>query len=201
MMGALTGELAAVTVEGGNASESDQSVAVEMFDFTEVGQQSPCGDFADALDRLDDFGSGLESGFGADKFIDGFVEGADFLFEDFDHALDGAQDELLAILKAVFLAGELLDEVSSAVKESGEFDGGFGGGFHGAQGFALGEGEDHLGVDGVGLRAHAFAAGEVTDSGRVDHREGNRLFVKEFAQAALRSRRRPQRRPEGSGRF
>ena len=39
MMGALTGELAAVTVEGGNASESDQSVAVEMFDFTEVGQQ------------------------------------------------------------------------------------------------------------------------------------------------------------------
>jgi hypothetical protein len=104
----------------------------------------------------------LESRLGAHEFIDGFVEGADFSFEDFDHALDGAKDELFAVLEAVFLTGELLDEVPPTIEKGGKFGAGFGGGFHGAQGFAFGEGEDHLSVDGIGLGAHAFAAGEVT---------------------------------------
>ena len=182
---ALAGELAAVAVEGGDTRKSDQAVAVEMFDFTEIGQEGPCGDFAYALDGLNDFGTRFEFGLRADKFIDGFVDGADFLFEDFDHALDRTEDELLAVLNAVFLTGELLDEVSPAVEEGSQLGAVFGGSFHRAQGFAFGKGENHLGVDGVCLRAHAFAAGEVTDSGRVNHRQRNLLFVKEFAKAAL----------------
>ena len=51
---ALAGELAAVAVEGGNAGQGDEAVAVEMFDFREIGQKGPSGDFAHALDGLDE---------------------------------------------------------------------------------------------------------------------------------------------------
>ena len=61
----------------------------------------------------------MECGFRADKFINGLVEGADFFFKDFDHALDGAKDELFAVLEAVFLSGELLDEVPPTIEKGG----------------------------------------------------------------------------------
>jgi hypothetical protein len=54
MMERLPGELAAIAVEGGNASQGDEAVAVEMLDFRQIGQKSPCGDFAHALDGLDE---------------------------------------------------------------------------------------------------------------------------------------------------
>ena len=74
----------------------------------------------------------MEFWLGAHEFINGLIEGADFFFEDFDHALDGAKDELFAVLEAVFLAGELLDEVPPTIEKGGEFGAGFGGSFHGA---------------------------------------------------------------------
>ena len=52
--GALAGELAAVAVEGGNAGQGDEAVAVEMLDFREIGQKGPSSDFAHALDGLDE---------------------------------------------------------------------------------------------------------------------------------------------------
>ncbi len=42
--GALAGELAAVAVEGGKAGQGDEAVAVEMFDFREIGQKGQSGD-------------------------------------------------------------------------------------------------------------------------------------------------------------
>ena len=41
---------AAVAIERGYASESNELVAAEVGDLAEMGEEGPCGDFADAAD-------------------------------------------------------------------------------------------------------------------------------------------------------
>ena len=98
-------------------------------------------------------------------------------------------DETLTILEAVLLAGQLLDEVAAAVEKGCEFDASLRGSLHRAQGFAPGEGQDHLAVNRIGLGANALTAGVVSNPRWIDHRQGHPGFVQRLQEASLVSPR------------
>lgn len=150
-----------------------------------MSQKRPCRHRTNSLDRFDDFCAGLEIGIRINKLLDFFFNGGKFLFQDPDHSLDGSMDEGLAVLQAVFRPGHLLGKMVVAVGQSGQLEAGGGGCCHRLELLTFGLGEDHLGINGIGLGADTFTAGEVTHTSRVDHCQGNAGLAKGFEHGPL----------------
>lgn len=183
--GAFGARLTAIAIERGDAGEGDNLVALEGFHFGKIAKKSPGGDFADALNRLDDVESSFELRVCADQLVDGFFNGRDLRFQNAYHALDGSQDGGFAVLEAVLLASKLIDEVSTPIEERRELKDDLWHRRHGLERFAPGEGQDHPAVDGIGFGLHSLAAGKIANPGRIDHGQWDFGLVQSSHQIAL----------------
>ena len=63
-------DLGAPADDGALAGQGDEAFAVELFDFREIGQKGPSGDFAHALVGLDELFAVLEAVFLTGELLD-----------------------------------------------------------------------------------------------------------------------------------
>ncbi len=160
------GVFAAVVVEGGQADEGSDRLAVFLPQLRKVGDEGAGHLGADAGDGLQDLVAGFEGLRGIDDLVHAVFEFLDLVFEEVDVLLDVFENLLGAVgcgMVVVFLDGEHADELGAAVVEFAEF-----GQFGRRQrpndgGDDLGEVGDDGGIDRVGLGELAEGFGEVAD--------------------------------------
>ncbi len=161
-------EPAGVPVVGSYTSEGDNLIALELSQFTEVGQQGPGRDRADSGNRLKQAGFFAELVILFNEVSDSIINNFYAFFYAFDHPLNIAFDILRTVLDAVLLSCQLLGEVTSSIQPSGQFLAPGIGDSAWLQAFLLGKTQNHQGIYGISLGFETFATRVVADEPGID---------------------------------
>ena len=170
--GAFTLEGAAISIEGSQADESRDLLAVQLAKFGDIGDDGGGGDAPQAGHRLDELSFVAPVIVGLDDGFDGLFDVADLGFQGVEHGLDALPGGLSSgDMPAIGLLGAKVDELPPAgdkLLDFGLFFGSFldGGGLH-----LLSEESQDPGIDAIGLGHQAQGPGEVAGPFGIDNRD------------------------------
>ena len=165
------GGMSAVLVDGRDADEGGDLLAVDLAEFGELGDERDGRDGSDSGDAGQEVVELAPVGVGGAEFGDVFVEVFDSLLEQFDELLNvAAHGGIAGGFEVVFLLSEEFDDLASAGDEGVELPLIFGRFGAETEVFGvLGIADQQAGVEGVGFGEPSEAGGEVADAiGRDD---------------------------------
>ena len=163
--GAFALVLSAVTIEGSQADEGGDLLAVEFAQFGDIGDEGGGSDAAESWDRLYELGFLAPVVIGLDELLDAVDLAFEYLEDGLD-ALSGRFD--VSRLETVGLHGPQVDELSSASDELLDFGLFFRGLLGGRRLGLLGKEGQDTGIEAVGLGDQAEAASEIADPAGID---------------------------------
>ena len=171
--GAFSLVRAAITIEGSQADEGGDLLAVQFAEFRNIGDHGGGGNRPEAGNRLDELGFIAPVIVGLDEGLDGAFDVVDLPLERIEDGLDTFSGELgFGDLPAIGLLGSEVDELPPAGDELLDF-GLFFRSFLDGDGLHLfGEERQDTGIDAIGLGHQAQRPSEVAGPFGIDDGDG-----------------------------
>jgi len=167
--GAFALVLSAVAIEGSQADEGGDLLAVELSQFGDIGDEGGGGDAAESWDRLDELGFLAPVVIGLHELLDSGLNAVDLTFEDFEDGLDALSGRFdVSRLEAVGLHGPEVDELSAAGDELLDFGLFFRGFLSGRRLGLLGKEGQDPGIEAIGLGEQAERSREIANATGID---------------------------------
>ena len=163
----------AVTIEGSDADERSDLLAVELSQFGEVGQEGGGGGGSDARHGGHEVDLVLPVVVITNELFDLILDAFELFFEGFEDVLDALAGGLAGgLFETVGLGGAQIDQLTAAFDELLELSQGTFGHFETAGHNDLTEASQDARVEGVGLGENSDAFGEIPDLAWIDERHG-----------------------------